>query len=102
MNSSLFHLLIDFNLNKGKLMNRRTIFLSLLLVLSSISNESFTNAQGGGDTRRRTVAVTYLRDPVKVVFAGTTLRPTARGEATVERWRKRNESEIDITIENMI
>jgi outer membrane protein OmpA-like peptidoglycan-associated protein len=94
--------LIDFNLNKGKLMNRRTIFLSLLLVLSSITFASLTNAQGGGDTRRRTIAVTYLRDPVKVILAGTTLRPTARGEATVERWRKRNESEIDITIENMI
>src|SRR5688572_12781337 len=83
-------------------MNRRTIFLSLLLVFLSLTSESFTKAQGGGDTRRRTVAVTYLRDPVKVTLAGTTLRPTARGEATVERWRKRNESEIDITIENMI
>ncbi len=83
-------------------MNRRTIFLSLLLVLSNLTFESITSAQGGGDTRRRTVAVTYLRDPVKVILAGTTIRPTARGEATVERWRKRNESEIDITIENMI
>jgi outer membrane protein OmpA-like peptidoglycan-associated protein len=33
---------------------------------------------------------------------GTTLRPQARGEGTVERWRKRNESEIDLKIENMV
>jgi outer membrane protein OmpA-like peptidoglycan-associated protein len=83
-------------------MNRRIVFASLFLVLSTLTIESFIYAQSGGDTRRRTVAVTYLRDPVKVVLAGTTLRPTARGEATVERWRKRNESEIDITIDNMI
>jgi outer membrane protein OmpA-like peptidoglycan-associated protein len=59
-------------------------------------------SQGGGDVRRRTIAVTYFRDEVKVIFAGTTLRPTAKGEAVVERWRKRNTSEIDVTIENMI
>lgn len=63
---------------------------------------SYVHAQAGGDVRRRTIAVTYFKDPVTVRLAGTTLRPTARGEATVERWRKRNESEIDITIENMI
>jgi outer membrane protein OmpA-like peptidoglycan-associated protein len=94
--------LIDFKLTKGELMNRRIVFVSLLLVLSNLIIESFAYAQSGGDTRRRTVAVTYLRDPVKVILAGTTLRPTARGEATVERWRKRNESEIDITIENLV
>jgi flagellar motor protein MotB len=37
-----------------------------------------------------------------VAFAGTTLRPQAKGQATVERWRKRNETEIDISIENLI
>jgi outer membrane protein OmpA-like peptidoglycan-associated protein len=63
---------------------------------------SFSAAQAGGDVRRRTIAITYFRDPVKVYLAGTTLRPNAKGEATVERWRKRNTSEIDITIENMI
>jgi outer membrane protein OmpA-like peptidoglycan-associated protein len=83
-------------------MNRRIIFLSLTLLLLLTIFQSFIMAQGGGDTRRRTVAVTYLKDPVKVILAGTTLRPNARGEATVERWRKRNESEIDITIENVI
>src|SRR4029453_564991 len=55
-----------------------------------------------GDVRRRTIAITYIKDPVSIPFAGTTLRPNARGEATVERWRKRNESKIDISIENMI
>jgi outer membrane protein OmpA-like peptidoglycan-associated protein len=63
---------------------------------------SFAFSQGGGDVKRHTIAVTYLRDPVDVQFAGTTLRPTARGEATVERWRKRNETEIDLKIENLI
>jgi outer membrane protein OmpA-like peptidoglycan-associated protein len=83
-------------------MNKRTIFLSILLIFLSLSFEFSVNAQSGGDTKRRTIAVTYLKDPVKVALAGTTLRPTSRGEATVERWRKRNESEIDITLENMI
>src|ERR1051325_8397189 len=82
-------------------MKKRTrFFLALLTLLATFALSAAANAQG--DTRRRTVAVTYLKDPVKVIFAGTTLRPTAHGEATVERWRKRNESEIDITIENMI
>ncbi|MBI3653342.1 MAG: OmpA family protein [Acidobacteria bacterium] len=83
-------------------MNRRIFFLSLTLFYVLTTFQTYGFAQGGGDTRRRTVAVTYLKDPVKVILAGTTLRPTARGEATVERWRKRNESEIDITIENLI
>ncbi|HEU4389596.1 MAG TPA: OmpA family protein [Blastocatellia bacterium] len=58
--------------------------------------------QAAGDVKRHTIAVTYLQDPVTVSFAGTTLRPQAKGEATVERWRKRNETEIDISIENLI
>ena len=57
---------------------------------------------GQGDARRKTVAMTYLKDPVGVPMAGTTIRPNARGEATVERWRKRNESEIDVKVENLI
>jgi outer membrane protein OmpA-like peptidoglycan-associated protein len=78
----------------------QTISVSVLLALLALGSLAF--AQAGGDVRRRTIAVTYLKDPVTVILAGTTLRPTARGEATVERWRKRNESEIDITIQNMI
>lgn len=77
-----------------------TISVSVLLAAIAIGSLAF--GQAGGDIRRRTIAITYLKDPVSVTLAGTTLRPTARGEATVERWRKRNESEIDITIENMI
>ncbi len=76
-----------------------TISISVLLAAMALGSLAF--GQSGGDVRRRTIAITYLKDPVKVTLAGTTLRPTARGEATVERWRKRNESEIDITIENM-
>ena len=76
-----------------------TISVSVLLAALALGSLAF--GQGGGDVRRRTIAITYLRDPVTVILAGTTLRPNARGEATVERWRKRNESEIDITIENM-
>lgn len=72
-----------------------------LIILTAITLTASALAQTG-DTRRRTVAVTYLRDPVKVTLAGTTLRPTAKGEAEVERWRKRNSSEIDITIENLV
>ena len=59
-------------------------------------------AHAQGDVRRRTVAITYFKDPVTVRLAGTKLRPQAHGEATVERWRKRNESEIDITVENLV
>ena len=75
--------------------------ISLIAILATLIFSALVGAQGG-DQRRRTIAITYFRDPVKVMFAGTTLRPTAKGEATVERWRKRNTSEIDITIENMI
>ena len=83
-------------------MKRATRFhISLIAILATLIFTALVGAQGG-DVRRRTIAITYFRDPVKVMFAGTTLRPTAKGEATVERWRKRNTSEINITIENMI
>jgi outer membrane protein OmpA-like peptidoglycan-associated protein len=84
-------------------MTRRSSFcwatgiLALTLFLAGL-----VFAQAGGDVARRTVAMTYLKDPVKVDLTGTTLRPNAHGEATVERWRKRNESEIDIKVENLI
>src|SRR5215510_12261946 len=81
-------------------MKGRRFFFSIFTLILIFTITAIANAQG--DTKRRTVAVTYLKDPVKVTLAGTTLRPTAKGEATVERWRKRNESEIDITIENLI
>src|SRR5262245_61617345 len=76
------------------------LIVAQLALLFAVSSISF--AQAGGDSTRHTIAITYLRDPVTVAFSGTTLRPQARGEATVERWRKRNETEIDISIENMI
>jgi outer membrane protein OmpA-like peptidoglycan-associated protein len=76
------------------------VHFSIALIVS-FGLAAIAHAQAG-DVRRRTIAITYFKDPVTVRLAGTTLRPTARGEATVERWRKRNESEIDITIENMI
>src|ERR1044072_3875319 len=83
-------------------MKKASLFLvSISVFLSAFMPLSVTGAQAGGDIRRRTIAITYYRDPVSVQFAGTTLRPNAKGEATVERWRKRNESEIDISIENM-
>jgi len=81
---------------------KRSPTISVSILLAALALGSLAFGQSGGDVRRRTIAITYLKDPVKVVLAGTTLRPTARGEATVERWRKRNESEIDLTIENMI
>ncbi|HET9533466.1 MAG TPA: DUF4398 domain-containing protein, partial [Blastocatellia bacterium] len=83
------------------MIERKTIS-SIIVLLAVLALPSFAGAQAGGDVRRRTIAITYFRDPVKVYLAGTTLRPNAKGEATVERWRKRNTSEIDITIENMI
>ena len=64
-----------------------TILASVLLAALALGSLAF--GQAGGDIRRRTIAITYLKDPVSVTLAGTTLRPTARGEATVERWRKR-------------
>jgi outer membrane protein OmpA-like peptidoglycan-associated protein len=84
-------------------MKRSSIFPIITITLGAILTlTSLVIAQSGGDIRRRTIAITYFRDPVKVILAGTTLRPNAKGEATVERWRKRNTSEIDITIENMV
>ncbi|MEK6303376.1 MAG: OmpA family protein [Acidobacteriota bacterium] len=82
-------------------MRNRTISSSILILLAVLALSQTVGAQGG-DVRRRTIAITYYKDPITIPFAGTTLRPTAKGEATVERWRKRNESEIDIKIENMI
>ena len=81
---------------------KRSPTISVSVLLAALALGSLALGQAGGDIRRRTIAITYLRDPVSVTMAGTTLRPTARGEATVERWRKRNESEVDIRIENMI
>jgi outer membrane protein OmpA-like peptidoglycan-associated protein len=83
-------------------MRNRSICSSFLILLTVLFFSPAAKAQGGGDVRRRTIAITYYKDPIAIPFAGTTLRPTAKGEATVERWRKRNESEIDIKIENMI
>jgi flagellar motor protein MotB len=80
---------------KKKVLVRFSVALMVTFALAAL-------AHAQGDTHRRTIAITYFKDPVNVRLAGTTLRPQARGEATVERWRKRNESEIDITIENMI
>jgi outer membrane protein OmpA-like peptidoglycan-associated protein len=81
---------------------KKIMTLSAITAMAIVLLATFSSAQAGGDTRRRTIAITYFRDPVKVFFAGTTLRPNAKGEATVERWRKRNTTEIDVTIENMI
>jgi len=81
-------------------MNKSIKLLSGLLLVTFAASVTIAFAQGG-DLRRRTIAITYFKDPVTVRMAGTTLRPDARGEATVERWRKRNESEIDMRIENM-
>jgi outer membrane protein OmpA-like peptidoglycan-associated protein len=83
-------------------MRERRVLILITVLFTVLAPPSFASAQAGGDVRRRTIAITYFRDPVKVYLAGTTLRPNAKGEATVERWRKRNTSEIDITIENMI
>ncbi|HVF89019.1 MAG TPA: OmpA family protein [Blastocatellia bacterium] len=83
-------------------MKKFSVFSLTALVLAFVLASADIAKAQGGDLRRRTVAITYFRDPVKVYFSGTTLRPNAKGEATVERWRKRNTSEIDITIENMI
>ncbi|HKV41510.1 MAG TPA: OmpA family protein [Blastocatellia bacterium] len=58
-------------------------------------------AQTGGDIRRRTVAITYFKDPIRVDMSGTTISPGAHGEGTVERWRKRNESEIKLKVEGL-
>jgi outer membrane protein OmpA-like peptidoglycan-associated protein len=80
---------------------RKLLAISFALTFLTVALEPGANAQGADD-RRRTVAITYFRDPVPVVLRGTTLRPQARGEGTVERWRKRNESEIDMKIENMV
>src|SRR6185295_3097765 len=80
--------------------NSRFFLISVRAFAAVLLVSTFAFAQG--DVRRRTVAITYLRDPVEVSLAGTTQRPTAKGKATVERWRKRNTSEIDISIENMI
>src|ERR1041384_333300 len=74
-----------------------TVSVSLLLAAFALSSLAF-----GQDVRRKTIAITYLKDPVTVILAGTTLRPNAKGEATGERWRKRNESEIEVTSENMV
>ena len=82
--------------------NSRISRISVNALLTVLSLSSIALAQGGGDSRRRTIAITYFRDPVEVLLAGTTLRPTGKGEAKVERWRKRNTSEIDISLENMV
>ncbi|HSO73736.1 MAG TPA: OmpA family protein [Blastocatellia bacterium] len=83
-------------------MRNRSIWSGILILLTVLTLSPEAKAQGGGDARRKTIAITYYRDPITIPFAGTTLRPTAKAEAIVERWRKRNESEIDIRLDNMI
>src|SRR5215813_2450908 len=84
-------------------MKKPSIFpISLYFVIQALLLAGPSYGQAGGDVRRHTVAITYLKDPVEVQMQGTTLRPQAHGVATVERWRKRNESEIDIKIEKLI
>src|SRR5215471_4545689 len=83
-------------------MKKPSVFLITFYVLiqgSLLAGTAF--GQAGGDVRRRTVAITYFKDPVEVQLQGTTLRPQAHGDATVERWRKRNESEINIKVEKL-
>jgi hypothetical protein len=83
-------------------MKRFSLFpVSVVALAMMVSVLSIALAQAGGDVKRRTVAITYLKDPVTVEMAPTTLRAGARGEATVERWRKRNESEINIKVEKL-
>ncbi|HSO74386.1 MAG TPA: hypothetical protein VLU47_06080, partial [Blastocatellia bacterium] len=67
-------------------MRNRSIWSAILILLTGLTLSSEAKAQGGGDARRKTIAITYYRDPIIIPFAGTTLRPTARAEATVERW----------------
>jgi outer membrane protein OmpA-like peptidoglycan-associated protein len=83
-------------------MKKPSIFpVSLFFLIQAFLLVGGSYGQAGGDVRRRTVAITYFKDPVPVQLQGTTLRPQAHGEATVERWRKRNESEIDIKVEKL-
>ena len=63
---------------------KRSLTISASVLLAAMALGSLAFGQAGGDVRRRTIAITYLKDPVSVRLAGTTLRPTARGEATVE------------------
>ncbi|HMG34535.1 MAG TPA: OmpA family protein [Blastocatellia bacterium] len=81
---------------------RKSLTISFGLMMLALCALQTTALSQGGDLRRHTIAITYFKDPVSVTMAGTNLRPNAKGEATVERWRKRNESEIDIKIENMV
>jgi outer membrane protein OmpA-like peptidoglycan-associated protein len=77
------------------------VLIPLYFLIQGFLLAGGASGQAGGDVRRRTVAITYLKDPVEVQLQGTTLRPQAHGEATVERWRKRNESEINIKVEKL-
>ena len=84
------------------MMRRSLVTICLAALLGLLSISPIANAQTGGDVKRRTIAITYFKDPIKVEMAGTTLRPTAHGDATVERWRKRNETQIKLTVEGLI
>lgn len=82
--------------------NRFLFGIFSLVLLNALYGTHSARAQAGGDVKRRTIAITYFKDPIKVEMAGTTLRPQAHGEATVERWRKRNETQIKMDVVGLI
>lgn len=76
-------------------MRSRRILAALLMVVA-VAGAALAR-QAGGDTRRRTIAVTYPdKGRIRVVLAGTTRTPKFNGGAEVRRLRGLTQVEIEL------
>lgn len=78
-------------------MIRRTAVIAALIAVLAGSGMSYAQISGGGDTKRRTIAITYPnRGRHRVEMAGTTRSPRANAGAEVQRIRGLTQVEIEL------
>ncbi|MBK6314720.1 MAG: anti-sigma factor, partial [Blastocatellia bacterium] len=76
-------------------MIRRTAVV--LAVIALLAGAAFAQQSGGGDTKRRTLAITYPpKGKLRVQLAGTTRTPRANAGAEVLRMRGLTQVEIEL------
>jgi outer membrane protein OmpA-like peptidoglycan-associated protein len=80
-------------------MNSRTVIAALFLVIG-LTGLAF-GQQAGGDTRRKTIAVTYPeKGRIRLVMAGTTAGPKFNAGAEVRRLR--GVTQVEIELDDMV
>src|SRR6185369_12852096 len=96
--NGLFLLLYDRfhnDFQRGRHMIRRIAVIAAVLALASLT--AFAQQSSGGDTKRRTIAITYPnRGKIEVHLTGTTRTPKANANAEVQRVRGLTQVEIEL------